>query len=250
MPSAVGVIPARLASTRLPRKLLLAETGRSLLQHTWENAKRAKSLSDVVIAADGPEIADAVRSFGATCFLTGEHPSGTDRVADVARRHLPHADLLVNIQGDEPELDPAHIDVLVRSIAESGVEMATLGTPIHDREELDSPSCVKIALGDDDRAIYFSRSPVPFVRDSDPNEILAGDSPWLLHLGVYAYRRDFLLRLTTLPPSRLERLEKLEQLRALECGASIKVAVVEHRAIGIDTPDDYAKFVSRHRRAA
>jgi 3-deoxy-manno-octulosonate cytidylyltransferase (CMP-KDO synthetase) len=250
MPIAVGVIPARLASTRLPRKLLLAETGKAVLRHTWENALRAKSLSEVVIAADGPEIAAAARSFGAKCVLTGEHPSGTDRIAEVARKHLPEADLLVNIQGDEPELDPAQIDLLVRTLIESGAEMATLGTPIRSRAELDSPSCVKIALGDDGRAIYFSRSPIPFVRDANPDDLLAGETPWLLHLGVYAYRRDFLLRLTELPPSRLERLEKLEQLRALEAGANIKVAVVEHRAIGIDTPEDYARFVARHRRAA
>lgn len=247
---AVGVIPARLASTRLPRKLLLAETGKTVLQHTWENARRAKSLSEVLIAADGPEIAAAARAFGARCVLTGEHPSGTDRIAEVARKHLPDADLLVNIQGDEPELDPAQIDLLVRTLAGSNAEMATLGTPIRSRAELDSPSCVKIALAGDGRALYFSRSPVPFVRDANTDNLLAGDTPWLLHLGVYAYRRDFLLRLTELPPSRLETLEKLEQLRALEAGAAIKVAVVEHRAVGIDTPDDYARFVARNHRAA
>lgn len=250
MLNAVGVIPARLASTRLPRKLLLAETGKTLLQATWENARRAKSLSEVIIAADGPEIAAAAKAFGARCVLTGEHPSGTDRIAEVARTHLPHADLLVNIQGDEPELDPAQIDLLVRTISDSGSEMATLGTPIRHREELDSPNCVKIALGDDGRAIYFSRSPIPFVRDANVDELLAGETPWLLHLGVYAYRRDFLLRLTQLLPSRLEKLEKLEQLRALDAGAAIQVAVVEHRAVGIDTPEDYARFVARQRRAA
>ncbi len=250
MPVAVGVIPARLASTRLARKLLLAETGKTVLQHTWENALRAKSLAGLVIAADGPEIAAVAESFGADCVRTGEHPSGTDRIAEVARGHLLHADILVNIQGDEPELDPAHLDLLVRTMAETGAEMATLGTPIRSRAELDSPNCVKIALGGDGRAVYFSRSPVPFVRDADIDALLAGDTPWLLHLGVYAYRRDFLLRLTQLPPSRLETLEKLEQLRALEAGAAIRVAVVEHRAVGIDTPEDYARFVTRHRRAA
>lgn len=247
---AVGVIPARLASTRLPRKLLLSETGQTLLQHTWENALRAKRLSQVVIAADGPEIAEMARSFGATCFLTGDHPSGTDRIAEVARRHLPDTDLFVNIQGDEPELDPGHIDLLVAALAGSDFEMATLGTPIRDRAELESPACVKIALGNEGRALYFSRAPIPYVRDRTVDELLAGESPWLLHLGVYAYRRDFLMRLTELPPSRLELMEKLEQLRALEAGASIQVAVVEHRATGIDTPEDYSRFVSRCRRAA
>ncbi len=134
MQNVVGVIPARLASTRLPRKLLLSETGKTLLQATWENALRANSLSDVIIAADGPEIAAAAKAFGARCVLTGEHPSGTDRIAEVARMHLPDADLLINIQGDEPELDPAQIDQLVESISNSGSEMATLGTPIRHRE--------------------------------------------------------------------------------------------------------------------
>ena len=250
MPTAVGIIPARLASTRLPRKLLLMQTGRTVLQHTWENALRATSLADVLIAADGPEIAATATGFGAKCVRTGEHPSGTDRIAEVARVYLPQAEILVNIQGDEPELDPRHIDLLVRTMTDTGAEMATLGTPIRTRAELDSPNCVKVAVGDDGRAIYFSRSAVPFVRDADPEELLANDSPWLLHLGVYAYRREFLLRLTQLPPSRLEKLEKLEQLRALEAGATIRLAVVPHRATGIDTPEDYARFVSRQRRAA
>ena len=253
MTTTIGVIPARLASTRLPRKLLLSETGKTLLQCTWENAQQAGSLSDVIIAADGPEIAGAAATFGAKCAITGEHPSGTDRIAEVARRHLPEADILVNIQGDEPELDPAHIDLLVQTMLRSGAEMATLGTPIRDRAELESPNCVKIALAGDGRAIYFSRSPIPCVRDANDakiDELLAGETPWLLHLGIYAYRREFLLRLTELPPSRLEQLGKLEQLRALEAGASIQVAVVEHRAIGIDTPEDYARFVARQRRAA
>jgi 3-deoxy-manno-octulosonate cytidylyltransferase (CMP-KDO synthetase) len=250
MSTAIGVIPARLASTRLPRKLLLDDTGRTVLQHTWENVRQAASLADVVIAADSLEIAEAARRFGATCFLTGEHPSGTDRIAEVARRHLREFELFVNIQGDESELDPDHIDRLVSAISDPNVEMATLGTPIRQRDELESPSCVKIALGDDGRAVYFSRAPIPFVRDADVDELLGGETPWLLHLGIYAYRRDFLLRLTELPPSRLEKLEKLEQLRALEAGATIQVAVVEHRCVGIDTPEDYAKFVARHRRAA
>ena len=123
--------------------------------------------------------------------------------------------------------------------------MATLATPIRSRDELDSTSCVKVVRGLDGRALYFSRHPIPFCRDQKPEELLAGETPWLLHLGIYAYRREFLLRLTELPPSRLETLEKLEQLRALENGAHIAVGVVDHRAVGIDTPEDYARFVGR-----
>lgn len=250
MPTAVGVIPARLASSRLPRKLLLTETGKTLLQYTWENACRAKSLSDVIIAADGPEIAEAARRFGARVFLTGDHPSGTDRIAEVAREDLSDADIIVNIQGDEPELDPDHIDRLVDSMRSASAEMATLATPIRQRVELEDPSCVKVVRGEAGQALYFSRLPVPFARDESVDDLLADDSPYLLHIGIYAYRRDFLLRLTSLPPSRLEQMEKLEQLRALSAGARIAVDVVEHRSAGIDTAEDYARFVGRCRRAA
>jgi 3-deoxy-manno-octulosonate cytidylyltransferase (CMP-KDO synthetase) len=275
-PQAVGFIPARLASTRLPRKLLLAQTGKPLIQHTWEAARRARSLAEVVVAADSPEIADAVRRFGGRCELTGEHPSGADRIAEVVRRSFPDVDVVVNIQGDEPEVDADQIDLMVDLLAQHPrAQMSTLATPIVTREVRDSPSCVKIVCAADGRALYFSRSLIPFCRDADPEELLGraarrsmeierdlaerrgltpplagqgdlrGVSPWLLHLGLYAYRREFLLKLTESPPSRLERLEKLEQLRALEAGAVIQVGVVDRRAVGIDTPEDYARFVER-----
>jgi 3-deoxy-manno-octulosonate cytidylyltransferase (CMP-KDO synthetase) len=248
---ALGFIPARLASTRLPRKLLLADTGKPLIQHTWESAKRALSLADVVIATDSPEIAGVARDFGARCEMTGEHPSGTDRIAEVVARRPATSDTVVNIQGDEPELDPHSIDLLVQLLVDHPeAQMATLATPIRDRQVRDSPACVKVVCTDGGRALYFSRSLVPFCRDGDPDQLLFGDSPWLLHLGLYAYRRDFLLNLTRLPVSRLERLEKLEQLRALEAGAVIQVGLVDHPAVGIDTPDDYARFVVRQRQAA
>lgn len=244
--SVQGIIPARLQSTRLPRKLLLNETGKPLLQYTWEAARGARHLSGLIIAADSQEIQTVAREFGARCELTGEHPSGTDRIAEVARNVCPEAEILVNIQGDEPELNPEHIDLLVSLLQQHPeAHMATLATPIRNRAELDANSCVKVVCAADGRALYFSRCPIPFVRDQSPDELLSGDSPWLLHLGIYAYRRDFLLQLTQLPPSRLEKLEKLEQLRALEAGAIIQVGIVEHRAVGIDTPEDYAAFVAR-----
>ncbi|OYW21159.1 MAG: 3-deoxy-D-manno-octulosonate cytidylyltransferase [Planctomycetales bacterium 12-60-4] len=248
--SVYAIIPARLRSTRLPRKLLLAETGRPLLQYTWETANRASSLQGVRIAADDAEIVTAVRGFGGVCDLTGEHPSGTDRVAEVVRRELPEAEIIVNLQGDEPELDPASIDRLVAEMQNHPTaEMGTLATPIRSLETLQSPSCVKVVCAADGRALYFSRLPIPYVRDEAPQSLLAGSSsPWLLHVGIYAYRREFLLSLTEKPVSRLESLEKLEQLRALEAGARIQVAVVEHHSVGIDTPDDYARFVERQRK--
>ena len=246
-----GIIPARLQSTRLPRKLLLAETGRPLIQYTWEAACRATSLSEVIVAADDAELVEAVRRFGGRCELTGEHPSGTDRIAEVVRRCCPESDIIVNVQGDEPEIDPASIDLLVGLMAANPhAPMATLCTPITSREQLDDPSCVKVVCGSTGQALYFSRCPIPFCRDRDPDELLASDSPWRLDLGIYAYRREFLLRLTTLPPSKLERLEKLEQLRVLEAGETIVVGEVAHRSVGIDTPEDYARFVARHRSRA
>lgn len=264
--SVYGIIPARLQSSRLSRKLLLADTGKPLLQYTWEQASRAKSLAGVIIATDSEEIARVVRNFGGRVEMTGEHPSGTDRIAEVVRRwsapavsakaadvgkRRRDAEIIVNIQGDEPEIDPQHIDLLVKTLREHpSVEMSTLATPITSRRELDDHSCNKVVCAEDGRALYFSRSTIPFVRDVVWEELLQTNSPWLLHLGLYAYRVEFLLRLSQLPPSKLEKLEKLEQLRVLEMGANIQVAVVSQRSVGIDTPDDYARFVDRLRGRA
>ena len=250
----VGIIPARWASSRLPGKLLLADTGKPLLQYTWEAASRSDRLSEVIVATDSAEIFAAVEAFGGRAVMTGEHASGTDRIAEVARGCCPDAEILVNVQGDEPELDPRQIDVLVETISRRPeTEMATLAALIRSRAVLEDPSCTKVVCAADGRALYFSRAAVPFCRDAGPEqieELLAQTSPWKLHLGIYAYRREFLLKLTELPPSPLERLEKLEQLRALEAGAEVQVAVVDHYAVGIDTPGDYAQFVARKRRAA
>jgi 3-deoxy-manno-octulosonate cytidylyltransferase (CMP-KDO synthetase) len=260
---AIGIIPARLQSSRLPRKLLLSDTGKPLLQYSWEVAKQSKELSDVIIAADGDEIAAVARGFGARVELTGEHPSGSDRIAEVVQRCCGDADVVVNIQGDEPELDPRTLNRLVQLLASRPkVEMATLACPIVDVATLLDTSCVKVVCAADQRALYFSRSPIPFYRDGRPEDLLnrggedeeraasAMPSPWLLHLGVYAYRREFLLAMTRMPRGRLEQLESLEQLRALEAGASILVQTVQHRSVGIDTAADYAAFVARQKRAS
>ena len=256
-PTAYGVIPARIASTRLPRKLLLNQTGKPLIQYAWENASAAATLHDVLIATDSEEIAQVARYFGARVAMTGDHPSGSDRIAEVVRRELADADLIVNIQGDEPEADPGTIDRLTRSLADrTGAEMATLASPIQNEAVLEDRSCVKVVCAADGRALYFSRLPIPCYQDGSPEEFWPSsddegaayrESPWLLHMGLYAYRREFLLALTEMPQSKLERLENLEQLRALEAGASIHVEVVRHRSVGIDTADDYARFVERCR---
>ena len=253
-PSAVGVIPARLQSSRLPGKMLLAETGKPLIQYAWEAASRAQSLSSVVIATDSDEIAEVCVGFGAAVVHTGDHPSGTDRTAEVVRSLGFEVELIVNIQGDEPELDPACVDQLVAAMQRSPqIEMGTLATPIHSQAMLLDQGCVKVVRAADGRALYFSRLPIPCYRDGQPADLLSPDddaalytrSPWLLHLGIYAYRPAFLLALTEMPQSQLEQLEKLEQLRALEAGASILVEVVPHRSVGIDTAADYAAFVER-----
>lgn len=251
----LGFIPARLQSSRLPRKMLLADTGKTLIQHTWEAASQARVLQgadgpNLVVATDSFEISAAVQLFGGRVAMTGDHPSGTDRIAEVVRREFEDVDIIVNIQGDEPEMDPEAINKVVDVLANNpAAQMSTLCTPIIELKVLDEPSCVKAVIAADGRALYFSRSPVPFARDRSREELLKSESPWRLHLGIYAYRREFLLNLTTQPPSPLEQLEKLEQLRALEIGAIIQCGEVAHRTVGIDTPDDYARFVARRRAA-
>ncbi len=251
-----GIIPARLESSRLPRKLLLSDTGKPLIQHCWEACSAADILKsgdaplDLIVATDSQEIAETVRAFGGRVEITGEHPSGTDRIAEVVRRCCEDSDIIVNIQADEPDIDPQAINQVASLLIDNpDARMSTLCTPIIERELLQDPACVKAVVARDGRALYFSRAPVPFVRDQNADELLDEHSPWRLHLGIYAYRRVFLLELTEQPPSPLEKLEKLEQLRALEIGATIQIGTVEHRSVGIDTPEDYARFVASRKAA-
>ena len=243
----VGIIPARFASTRLPGKPLLSDTGMPLIRHVVEAARRSTRLDRIIVATDDARIADAVGSFGGEVALTrGDHPTGTDRVAEVIAR-MPDADLVVNLQGDEPEVSGDALDLVV-SLLESDLAapMATLATPIRDEAEFRDPSCVKVVRSRAGRALYFSRSPIPHHRDGPPD--LRADPPIaLLHLGLYAFRRDFLLGFAALPPSPLEAAEKLEQLRVLEAGHPIALGIVRERSVGIDTPEDYRRFVERWR---
>lgn len=246
--SSYMVIPARLASTRLPRKLLLRDTGKSLLQHTYESARCAARPLGLRVAADHDEIATEVRKFGGEVTMTNpDCASGTDRVAEVAREL--DVDVIVNVQGDEPELPGASIDRVVELLEEHPqMVMATLATPIRNREPLLDPACVKVVFqggARGGRAMYFSRSPIPHAREWR-NELLDADPPhFYQHVGLYAYRREFLLKLAALPRTPLEKLENLEQLRVLESGYEIAVGVVDERTIGIDTPEDYRAFVKR-----
>jgi 3-deoxy-manno-octulosonate cytidylyltransferase (CMP-KDO synthetase) len=243
------VIPARLASTRLPRKLLLSQTGKPLIQHTHEAASRATRPSGICVATDHREILEAVLAFGGEAQMTNpEATCGTDRVAEIAAK-MPHIDIFVNVQGDEPELAGSSIDLAIQLLEEDpAAVMSTLATPIRRRSQLEDPSCVKAVFDARGRALYFSRSPIPHPREWD-DRLLTSDPPsFYQHVGLYAYRRDFLLKLAEMPQSKLEKLEKLEQLRVLEAGCSILVGVVDEPTFGIDTPADYQAFVEKRRR--
>jgi 3-deoxy-manno-octulosonate cytidylyltransferase (CMP-KDO synthetase) len=241
------VIPARYASSRLPGKPLLRTTGKYLVQHVYERACQARA-DQVIVGTDDPRIEAAVRSFGGRVVRTRpDHPSGTDRVAEVARRL--DAEVIVNLQGDEPLVDPAALDLLPALLRrDAGADMATLAVPITSADQWHNPNCVKVVQDACGRALYFSRSPIPFVRDGTPD--FAADPPvFLQHLGLYAYRRPFLLSLASLPPEPLEKLEKLEQLRVLALGRCIQVGIVRQAAIGVDTYEDYLHFVRTYRES-
>lgn len=244
----VIVIPARLASTRLPRKMLLDETGKSLIQHTYEAACRSRLAQRVVVATDSVEIEAAVSAFGGEVQMTDpQHPSGTDRIAEVAVG-LPEFDVILNLQGDEPEMPAEVLDAVIGCLlAHPTAAVATAACPIREEVLLHDPSCVKVVMDGGGRALYFSRSPIPYPRLWDP-AWLTSDSPrFWQHIGLYAYRRDFLLGYPQLPPSPAEQTESLEQLRVLHAGLAIQVIAVDHRGKGIDTPTDYTAFVTRHR---
>jgi 3-deoxy-manno-octulosonate cytidylyltransferase (CMP-KDO synthetase) len=241
------VLPARFASVRLPGKPLLAETGKPLIRHVYEQARKAACATRVIVATDDDRIRDAVLAFGGEVAMTrADHVSGTDRVAEVAEAL--DVDVVVNLQGDEPQVPPDALDALVKLLADHpDATAATVMTPIRDRETYDNPNCVKVVTDDRGRALLFSRSPIPYARDAAPD--FAADPPLFhLHLGVYAYRRDALLRLAATPPHPLELTEKLEQLRVLAGGGSIYVTSVPEAHRGVDTPADYAAFVESVRR--
>jgi 3-deoxy-manno-octulosonate cytidylyltransferase (CMP-KDO synthetase) len=240
------VIPARYASTRLPGKPLLRETGKYLIQHVYERACQVRNADCVVVATDDARIAAAVERFGGRCTMTRrDHASGTDRVAEVARGL--DADLVINLQGDEPLVAPQALEQLAGLLTrDEDAVVATLAVPIRTERQWRDPNCVKVVCDDAGRALYFSRAPIPHVRDG---ALDFGATPprFLQHLGLYAYRRGFLLRLANLPPAALESAEKLEQLRVLSLGFAIQVGVVHEAGLGVDTYDDYRRFVAAYR---
>lgn len=243
----LAVIPARYASTRLPGKPLLSDTGRTLIQHVVDAASQCQRLHKTIVATDDQRIFDAVTSFGGEAVMTrADHVSGTDRVAEAARiLHFQHPnDLIINLQGDEPEILPETIDTLIDVMTKRPeAVMATLATPIQDEAIYRDHSCVKVVKDDGGYALYFSRSPIPCHRDGKPAE----NMPWgLLHIGLYAYRGRFLQQVATMPAADLENAEKLEQLRVMENGHRIALGIVGEHGPGVDTPADYARFVARY----
>lgn len=232
---AIGVIPARWASTRLPGKSLVLLGGKSMIQRVVERARQASLLETVVVATDDQRIVDAVHAFGAEAVMTcADHPSGTDRIAEVMVAR--EADLVVNIQGDEPLLNPLLIDRLVAAMQENADwDMGTAASPVTSEEDLKNPAVVKVVWDQSHRALYFSRSVIPMVRDGNP---LASNHLHWRHIGIYAYRPAFLRRLVETPPCPLEEAEKLEQLRALYLGARMGVLETDEVSVGVDTPAD------------
>jgi len=235
----VGILPARYASTRFPGKPLKLIAGKPLIQHVVEQCRRAKTLSEVIVATDDERIRAAVAPFCRVEMTSEHHPSGSDRIAEVAGRL--NCDAVVNVQGDEPLIDPEVIDLVAMALTMS--EMSTAATPIKHLEEFENPNVVKVVTDLSGRALYFSRRTIPYLRDTatKPAAEQMQSFPFLKHLGIYGYLRETLLNLVQHPVSALEQAEKLEQLRALENGISIHVCRVEYESIGVDTPEDVAR---------
>jgi 3-deoxy-manno-octulosonate cytidylyltransferase (CMP-KDO synthetase) len=251
---AVVIIPARYDSTRLPGKLVHPEakrdTGKHIIEHVYERVKKTPLIENVIVATDDKRIFDVVKGFGGNVEMTSpNHKSGTDRIAEVAAHR--DEDVVVNVQGDEPEIRPEMIEALVSALsADDEAVMATLANELKTVDELLDPNVVKVVLDNDGYALYFSRSPIPYVREHGQTSLSMPPHlrfPFLRHLGIYAYRRDFLLRYSKLPPSPLEETERLEQLRALSNGYRIKVSITPFECRGIDTEEDLKRFIDKFR---
>lgn len=237
MTRALGIIPARYASTRFPGKVLHPLCGKPLIQWVWERARQAHQLDAIWVATDDERVAQVVTDFGGqACLTRADHPSGTDRIAEAAA--ATDADVLVNIQGDEPLIEPTLIDALVTALSAEGAvwDMATAAATLTDEVALTAPSVVKVVCDQAGGALYFSRSVIPHIREKDG--VPPADGLYWRHIGVYGYRRTFLERLVATPPCGLEEAEKLEQLRALYIRGRIKVIATTHRALGVDEPSD------------
>jgi len=247
-----AVIPARYASTRFPGKALAEIDGRPMIQHVYQRAAQSELVGRVIVATDDHRIADAVGSFGGEVVMTSaSHETGTDRLAEVAVGL--DSDIIVNVQGDEPLIDPTMIDLAIRPfLEESDLQMGTVKTRIKCLHDFLSPNVVKVVTDNRGYALYFSRSPLPFFRDKwkdlKDESFNSGKLLCYKHVGLYVYRRDFLLKFAALPATFLEVSEKLEQLRAIENGVKIRVVESEFESIGVDTPDDLLKAQEQYRK--
>lgn len=231
--SVAAILPARWGSTRFPGKPLHLIAGKPLIQHVWERTLKAKGISQVIIATDDMRIAEAAFAFGAEVSITSpKHRSGTDRIAEVAKK-LKGISHVLNVQGDEPLVDPALLNRLAKTLlADPKLDMVTAANAFAPNDDVTNPNAVKVAMGRDGNALYFSRSPIPYIRDT------AAAVPYYRHQGIYGYSLKFLLQFVKWKPSPLEKAEQLEQLRALENGGKIRVLVTQHASVGVDTPAD------------
>ncbi|MCX7798047.1 MAG: 3-deoxy-manno-octulosonate cytidylyltransferase [Melioribacter sp.] len=252
----VGIIPARFASSRLMGKPLADIGGKPMIQHTWENASKSKFLEKLIIAVDDEKVYQVAKSFGAEVFMTPQNvTSGSDRIAIVAQQ-IPEASIIVNIQGDEPFINGKMIDEAIEPLLfDKKVNVSTLVKRITSVEEMKSPSVVKVVFDYNNYALYFSRSPIPYVRDAKTNLEKIETGEIYKHIGLYVFRKETLMKFTSLKPTDLERIEKLEQLRMLEHGIKIKVVVTEYDSLSVDTPKDleiarkyYQKFIQPLKR--
>jgi 3-deoxy-manno-octulosonate cytidylyltransferase (CMP-KDO synthetase) len=247
-PRVIVVIPARYASTRLPGKPLVPLCGKPMIQHVYERAKRAQTVHEVLVATDDQRIFEAVQSFGGQVRMTrSDHRTGTERIAEVAVQEP--GDIFVDVQGDEPLIDPSTIDAAVGALLEEPpAQLATVATLIRHAHDIMDPNVVKAVLDFDDCALYFSRAPVPWIRDTQQKLHVK----YWKHLGLYVFQRDALLEYPTLPQGELEKIEQLEQLRWLENGWRMRVAEVPHDSVSVDVPDDVArveKLINEDKRA-
>lgn len=239
-PVIAAIIPARYASTRFPGKPLVKIAGVTMIERVYRQAKKCKLVTRVIVATDDERIAEVVRGFGGEVAMTrDDHATGTDRLAEVAQR-LTDIDIIVNIQGDEPLIDPDSVDSVVTPLLESSVEMATASRLLTNPAEIESPQVVKVVVGQDKNALYFSRFPLPFYRDATD----ISDQIHFGHIGLYVYTRECLLKISKLTPTPLEKAECLEQLRALENGIKISVVQFKTQALAVDVPEDVEKIES------
>jgi len=229
------VIPARYGSTRLPAKPLLEVNNKPIIQYVYEAAKKSKLATDVIVATDDERIKKAVENFGGICEMTSsDHKCGSDRIAEIANRHKDF-EYILNLQGDEPQITSEVIDLAIEALINNDVDISTLVRKIDNPEQINNPNCVKCVFDVNYNALYFSRCPIPYERNKN-------ESPFYAHIGIYGYKRDSLIKMTQLAQTNLEKQESLEQLRALQNGMKIKIAITSLNPVGIDAMEDYVKF--------